>query len=94
MSQGRVTVSTEELQAAAQILGRVDGAVAQRGDLNVGAKDVGSPELSGAIADFCQKAGNLATLFSAGIGVAAATVGRAGERYEQTELSNAQGFGG
>jgi hypothetical protein len=93
MSPGRVTVSTEELQAASQILGRVDGALAQRGDLNVGAGDVGSAELSGAIADFCQKAGNLARLFSAGIGVAATTVGQAGERYEQTELSNAERFG-
>ena len=72
----------------------MDGALAQRGDLNVGAQDVGSPELSGAIADFCQKAGNLATLFAAGIGAAATTVSEAGQRYEATEMSNAREFGG
>jgi hypothetical protein len=42
-------------------------------DLDVGARDLGSQELSAAVADFCQKAGDLATLFTASVGAAAAT---------------------
>ena len=38
------------------MLARVDSALAQRGDLNVGARDLGSAELAGPVADFCQKA--------------------------------------
>jgi hypothetical protein len=94
MGPGRVTVSTDQLHGAAQTLARVDGALAQRGDLNVGARDLGSHELSAAVADFCQKAGNLATLFSASVGAAAATTHGAAERYGHTELVNATGFHG
>jgi hypothetical protein len=94
MSPGRVKVSTEELSQAAQVLSRVDGALAQRGDLGVGAKDVGSAELAGAVADFCQKAGTLATLFSASVGAAAATVDQAGDSYDRMEMVIAAGFHG
>jgi hypothetical protein len=94
MSPGRVKVSTEELHGAAQVLTRVGTALTQQGDLGVGAKDVGSAELAGAIADFCQKAGNLSTLFSATIGAAAATTEDAGNRYERIEHANLAAFGG
>jgi hypothetical protein len=88
-----VKVSTDQLHGAAQTLARVDGALAQRGDLNVGARDLGSQELAIAVADFCQKAGNLATLFSASIGAAAAATHGAADKYGRTEMVNAGGFG-
>jgi hypothetical protein len=88
-----VKVSTDELQGAAQTLARVDGALAQRGDLGVGATDLGSQELATAVADFCQKAGDLATIFSASIGAAAATTHGAADAYTHTEMATAHGFG-
>jgi hypothetical protein len=94
MGPGRVKVSTDQLHGAAQTLARVDSALAQRGDLNVGARDLGSQELSAAVADFCQKAGNLATLFQGSIGAAATTTHQAGDRYSDTEMVNAAGFHG
>ena len=94
MGPGRVKVSTDQLHGAAQTLARVDSALAQRGDLNVGAVDLGSQELAVAVADFCQKAGNLATLFSASVGAAAVTTHQAGDRYGRTEMVNAGGFHG
>ena len=87
-------MSTDQLHGAAETLARVDTALDQRGDLNVGARDLGSQELSAAVADFCQKAGTLATLFSASIGAAAATTHQAGDRYGHTEMVNATGFHG
>jgi hypothetical protein len=89
-----VKVSTDELHGAAQVLGRVDDALAQKGDLNVGARDLGSTELSAAVADFCQKAGDLATLFTASIGAAATATHAAGDAYGHTEMVNAGGFHG
>ena len=94
MGPGRVKVSTDQLHGAAQTLARVDTALAQRGDLNVGARDLGSQELSAAVADFCQKAGDLATLFTASVGAAATTTHEAGDRYGHTEMVNAGGFHG
>ena len=94
MSPGRVKVSTEELHGAAHVLSRVSGALSQEGDLGVGGTDVGSEALAGAIADFCQKAGTLSTLFSATIGTAAVTTHNAGTGYERTEHANTAAFGG
>ena len=87
-------VSTDQLHGAAQTLGSVDRALSQRGDLGVGARDLGSPDLATAVADFCQKAGNLSTLFSASIGAAAATAHSAADKYGQTEMVNAGNFHG
>lgn len=94
VSPGRVKVSTDQLHGAAQTLASVDSALSQRGDLNVGARDLGSQELSAAVADFCQKAGDLATLFTASVGAAAVTTHDAGNRYGHTEMVNAAGFHG
>ena len=87
-------VSTGELHHAAGTLSRVDGQLAQAGDLGVGARDVGSPELAVAIADFCQRAQSLGTAFSAAVQAAADRTAAAANRYESAEHSNASGFGG
>lgn len=91
---GNVQVSTAELEFAAGTLRKVDGALAQTGDLGVGARDVGSAELAGAIADFCQRAGSLGTAFAAAVEAAASRTEAAGAGYERTEQGIAGGFGG
>lgn len=91
---GHLRVDTEELHGAATTLGRVDEALSQKGDLNMGAGDCGSPELASAIADFCQRAGDVATMFSTAVGMAAARLHGAGTSYATTEQGTAKSFQG
>lgn len=94
---GGFDVTPSELHAAGATLRRVRSELSTDNGIGAGglaAGDVGYPDLSDAMSDFCRMAGTAATAMSQAVDLAGQNTEQAGTDYETAERSNAAMAGG